>query len=649
VEGNVDDSTGAESYTQVKVEHLLYSPSQFKEPLPPTASAHSSADPIVVTDCQLTAFEKEDVPSQHDGVLLFIGSEVKPGEVVPKDRTVKKLFVGDKEVECKQLREGDWVAADQLLAIVDDRLARDDVQIGDSKLLIAKFDQEAYKKGELEYYHRWKSQERLFASSGKGLPATSQEEMRAAKFQYEKSACDAQSKGASVIQAERELNKAKTTLKMHEIRSAISGYVMQIYKYPGESVKNLEPVFQVRNPNKIRVEGRMEAQYIARLLDGTKLRKALKVVLEPSEPRDPQRTLYGHLKEVTSVAVGRDKEKSLVFSSSDDGTVRVWEPKQGKMLRIIDLHQTPGRSLACTGPGIQNHWLACGCQDGVTRLYDIDNFDAPAREFKGQHHGPVTSVAFSPDGATLATGGEDRKICLWDTGSGALRYGLAGAHKGAVTSLQFTPRCQLISAARDTNLRIWTLGKEQAKLETPFPPRSGDVAHVGASPDGRLVLFDQGKEMHILSLPKGLTEGSLNCPSGASGFTTFALFSPHGKLILTASGADGRIQLWRTPNEVNRRGIEIRHLVPEKISSVTCAAFAPEEPFLVTGTKDNKVLIWRDPSAQEIDQEITADLTLVEQAVEGGSGQVRVRAELQNPDGRLIPGTKVNMLIHSTE
>ena len=85
---------------------------------------------------------------------------------------------------------------------------------------------------------------------------------------------------------------------------------------------------------------------------------------------------------------------------------------------------------------------------------------------QGAQRGRV-SVAFSPDGKTLASGSEDKTIKLWDVATGKEQATLKG-HTDAVSSVAFSPDGKtLASGSEDKTIKLWDVatGKEQATLK----------------------------------------------------------------------------------------------------------------------------------------------------------------------------------------
>jgi RNA polymerase sigma factor (sigma-70 family) len=178
------------------------------------------------------------IPSQREGVISFIGTEIKKGEKVPPERIVT-VKVGGKELKYRRLKVGDRVEAGQLLGAVDDRLARAEMAIKEKKLEACKAELATSEKTRDEARERFNTQVRLGA-------ATNKEDLRAAKLTWEKYVSEVVSKQAAVTVAESELQASQVMIEMHEIRSRVNGVIKAIYNRPGEAVKSLEPVFLIQ-------------------------------------------------------------------------------------------------------------------------------------------------------------------------------------------------------------------------------------------------------------------------------------------------------------------------------------------------------------------------------------------------------------------
>jgi hypothetical protein len=80
------------------------------------------------------------------------------------------------------------------------------------------------------------------------------------------------------------------------------------------------------------------------------------------------------------------------------------------------------------------------------------------------HKKMVHSVAFSPDGQTLASGSEDQTIILWDVATRQPRGAPLIGHEGAVFSVAFSPDGQtLASGSADNTVRFWDVASRQPR------------------------------------------------------------------------------------------------------------------------------------------------------------------------------------------
>jgi WD40 repeat protein len=76
------------------------------------------------------------------------------------------------------------------------------------------------------------------------------------------------------------------------------------------------------------------------------------------------------------------------------------------------------------------------------------------------HRGTVRSAAFSPDGRTIVSGGDDGAVMLWDAATGKQRATLRG-HKEGVRSVAFAPDGRaIVSGGVDGAARVWGLEQQ---------------------------------------------------------------------------------------------------------------------------------------------------------------------------------------------
>ena len=124
--------------------------------------------------------------------------------------------------------------------------------------------------------------------------------------------------------------------------------------------------------------------------------------------RKERRSLTGHVKSVKAVAFSPDGVR--LASAGEDGTVRIWNAKSGDSISVLNAH--PGVATAAAFSPTDGKLLATTGDEGLVKLWNA--IDGTERATLTGHSDFIQAVAFSPDGKTLATGGGDRTIRLWD-------------------------------------------------------------------------------------------------------------------------------------------------------------------------------------------------------------------------------------------
>ncbi|HEV3344184.1 MAG TPA: TIR domain-containing protein [Pirellulales bacterium] len=162
------------------------------------------------------------------------------------------------------------------------------------------------------------------------------------------------------------------------------------------------------------------------------------------------------------------------------------------------------------------------------------------------HEGRVNAVAFSPDGRTVLTGGDDKTAQLWDARTGQAR-GEPLKHDGSVYAVAFSPDGQtVLTAVADflesvIGAHLWDVRTGQARGESLT--HKGIVHAVAFSPDGQMVLTGSRDKTARLW---DVRTGQARCePMRHEGGVNAVAFSPDGQIVVTASGDTARF--WNVP------------------------------------------------------------------------------------------------------
>lgn len=230
---------------------------------------------------------------------------------------------------------------------------------------------------------------------------------------------------------------------------------------------------------------------------------------------------------------------SYIAAMEEFGNILLFD-NTGQSPRIIDTIDTGTSYGFATAISPGNDKIAVACSNGKMKIYSIPGGDLVADV--NAHPNWVTTVAYSPDGTRVVTGGNDGKVKIWSD-AGDLIHTCTG-HGGAITNVKVTPDNNfVVSSSKDDKLKVWNMSS--GLIVQTFTGHTNDVNGLDISPDGsKVVSASADGTCRIWNF----SDGSLFSKFGVvdSGAVNTVAWSPIGDKIVTGNKKSD-IVLWSVP------------------------------------------------------------------------------------------------------
>ncbi|HTP27309.1 MAG TPA: WD40 repeat domain-containing protein [Anaeromyxobacteraceae bacterium] len=250
--------------------------------------------------------------------------------------------------------------------------------------------------------------------------------------------------------------------------------------------------------------------------------------------------------------------------------------------KVLVGHAGPVSSVAFSPDG---HTLATATENGTVQLWDLQR-DRLVGTLRGLVR-IVDSVAFSSDGRTVAAGSRGGVVRLWDAPSRSQDGAALTTHAGSIYSVAFSPDGHSLAAAgADGTVLLWAARSHS--LLAHLNNHEGAITSVAFSPDGRTLAAADIRGTIVLWDTR--TRRELGLALQTHHLVNSVAYSPDGETVAAGNGDGGTVGLWSVHSHHLVRTLPLGNSGP-----VNSVEFARHGGILATGSENGTVELWSLP------------------------------------------------------